>query len=145
MLKVDDYLKDLEDHLKDVIPNDIFSIYDSETLMDWEAKLDPPCAGVVYGGMTPDGNDKRGIGQYLEFYVYVLAGSNAKLKTKSTKESEICEIIVSTTSFLDTMRSTMRGKCAFSGKPWIFTGEQPFDFGKKGIGYIQTFKISVTT
>lgn len=143
-LQVDKYLKDLEEKLKDVIPDDVFSIYDSETLMDWEAKLDPPCAGAVYGGMTPDGNDKRGIGQYLEFYVYVLAGSNTRLKTKNIKESEICETIVSTTAFLDTMRTHMRGQCAFSGKPWIFTGESPFDFGKRGIGYIMQYKVSVT-
>ncbi|MDH5185394.1 MAG: hypothetical protein OEX12_16060 [Gammaproteobacteria bacterium] len=143
-LQVDIFLKDMEDKLKAVVPENLLKVYDSQMLLDWESELKPPFCGVVYAGMTADGTDNRGLSQEMVFNIYVLAGSSAKLKTKNVTPAEVEEVSLDVTAFLDKLRNELRQARAPNSRFFSFGGEIPYDFGKKGIGYVQIWKVKAT-
>ena len=104
--------------------------YDGDTLLNGIASLKQPSVGVVYEGMSSEGNDEYGKKVRLRFGIYIFA-------TQGTKDADV----LSSSEMLKLVRNVFLETCAPNNRKWKFEAEMPVDL-TDGIIYMQRWSVT---
>jgi hypothetical protein len=153
MTVVKDKLNNLKQHIQAVVDETLpLIVFKPEDIIDLENHARPPFIGIAYLGMAPLGADSEGHRVQANYGVYIFGVSDSTDEKGKGDRKGCCSgfpvirnngqaVMVDLMDFLDEVRQAVGGKDDGSFQKWKFIKEQPHDFKKQGIGFLQLWGI----